>query len=179
ENKADEPNVSIQKIDWTDYLINARTVKISYLSREAALKLVTKPIPEFDLVYESDDLPDKLVIQTGGQPYLLQYAMYELTEFLNTEERKTASSDDLETAIKKMLEGAAQYFMHIWEKTLDETSQSIILHLAETGKLPATERKYIKRLLHKEFIRETTEGEYEFCVPVFRTWVLDNFSNIR
>jgi hypothetical protein len=47
-----EPSELKGDLDWTDYLINVRNVPISYLEYEAAIQLVTAPVPNFDLTWK-------------------------------------------------------------------------------------------------------------------------------
>src|SRR5690348_12981682 len=54
---------------WTSRFINAKLLRVSFLSYEEILPLLTKPIPEFDLRYEEGVL-EALYETTRGQPYL-------------------------------------------------------------------------------------------------------------
>ena len=67
----------IGAIDWTDYFINVRTVRISFLDFDSALRLVAEPIARFDLKYEPNiETAKDLVRRLGCQPFLLQYFLY-------------------------------------------------------------------------------------------------------
>jgi len=86
------PLTEISDLDWSDYLINVRTVPISYLDFDSALHLITKPVPEYNLTYEPEDVAGQLISRLGGQPYLLQAVMFELTEHLNAKHQKNRPS---------------------------------------------------------------------------------------
>lgn len=161
----------LSDIDWTDYLINVRTVFISYLDEAAALKLVTKPVPEFDLQYQPDDLRYQLVQRLGRQPYLVQCTMSEMVEALNNDSnRKFAKQSDIQKAIEQVFITAQQYFEHFWEKEISEEARQLLLPLAK-GQQVDGDSPIAKRLIRKEILRRE-KGQLEFCVPVLRDWII-------
>lgn len=163
-----------QAIDWTDYLINVRTVRISYLEEEAALQLATHPIPDFGLHYASEDLPLAFVRRLGRQPYLLQCALYELVEHLNNDgHRRTATAADLEVAIQQMFVAATNHFEHFWKSELDDKGREVVRRLSLGLPVPE-EEPAVKRLVRKEVLRREA-GRLVFCVPVVGEWVGENY----
>ena len=161
-------------IDWTDYLINVRTVRISYLEEEAALQLATQPIPDFGLRYESEALPLAFVRRLGRQPYLLQCALYELVEHLNNDgNRRTATAADLEVAIQQMFVAATNHFEHFWRSELDERGREVVRRLSQGLPVPE-EEPAVKRLVRKEVLRRE-EGRLVFCVLAVGEWVQENY----
>ena len=164
----------LSDIDWSDYLINVRTVYISYLDEAAALKLVTKPVPEFDLEYKPGTLPRQLTERLGRQPYLLQCTMSEMVENLNNNgNRKLAEPTDIDHAVTQMFITAGQYFEHFWEKELEEDARELLLRLAKKKSVKA-DSAAAKRLVRKEVLRRT-DGRLTFCVPVLQEWVVANY----
>ncbi|MEK7255897.1 MAG: ATP-binding protein [Bacteroidota bacterium] len=163
----------IPSVDWTDYLINARTVRISYLEPEAALQLVTKPVPEFDLVYQPADLARQLTERMGRQPYLLQCTMFELVELLNNDGmRKTATAPDLDKAVERLFGSAEGYFTHFWKTELDDAGRKLLQQLAAEGRrISGDEGSALRKLVRREVLRQSSDGRWEFCVPVVREWV--------
>lgn len=161
-------------IDWTDYLINVRTVYISYLDEASALKLVTKPVPEFDMQYQPETLPRNLTERLGRQPYLLQCAMSELVEYLNGDSnRKIATPPDLDQAVTRIFSAAGQYLEHLWEQEFDDEARKLLLRLAK-GKAVDEKTPIAKRLLRKEIIRRT-DGSLVFCVPALQEWIQEHY----
>ena len=159
-------------IDWTDYLINVRNVPISYLEYESALQLVTAPVPHFDLTWETPDLPEKLVQRLGRQPFLLQCAMWNLVEMLNNQGTKHATQADIERALFKVMEGdASNHFSHFWKTEMTDAARSILSNLAR-GTQP-TEGAVLNLLKRKEIVAHV-DGQYVFCVPLLREWILRN-----
>lgn len=130
------PLGEIKNVDWSDYLINTRVVPISYLDEEPALKLITAPVPRFDLSWAQADLPAKVTRRLGCQPYMLQVFMFHLTERLNREGRKTAKPEDIEISITELFKSAEGYLIHFWEKELLPPEREILLALAGDRPLP-------------------------------------------
>lgn len=57
---------------------------VSYLSQAAAWQLVTNPTPDFDLNYEPAAV-ERIITETGGQPYLVQQVCRDAIDHLNSE----------------------------------------------------------------------------------------------
>jgi hypothetical protein len=167
-----EPSELKGDLDWTDYLINVRNVPISYLEYEAAMQLVTAPVPNFDLTWATDDLAHKLVLRLGRQPYLLQCTMWNLVENLNNQNRKEATQTDIDEALDKVLEGDARnHFSHFWDTEMTDATRSILSHLARNTQ--PTEGSVLNGLKRKEIVK-LEDGVYVFCVPLLKEWILRN-----
>jgi len=162
----------IGAIDWTDYFINVRTVRISFLDFDSALRLVTEPIPRFDLQYDSGlETAKELVRRLGCQPFLLQAAMSELVNHLNTLHRKTATQPDIDIAIEKLFDSQSTYFDHIWKTVTSEQEKEVLTAIIKQKPIREQHEPAIRSLIRKEVLRREDDG-LVFCVPVFREWIL-------
>jgi hypothetical protein len=163
------------EVDWSDYLINLRTVRISFLDQESALKLVTQPIPIYHLQYDLDDLPEKLIMRLGCQPYLIQVTMWELTELLNQDNsRKIAYALDIEEAINRMMQSAQMHFDNFWHSENSEVEREVLLQLAQNQTVEIEQNRVVlKKLVRKEILK-LEDNHYSFCIPVLKEWILEN-----
>ncbi len=164
----------LTRLNWANYLINTRTLELSYLDAESARELLTKPVPE--LHYEAGVVDDIIRI-THCQPYLLQAVASELVNYLNSKQQTTATPDDLNTALEKTLVSASAYFSDTWRKDNSETEQQVMRALA-TGKTEsvladAAFQPAIQSLIRKEIV-EGTEGSYRLAVELFARWIVKN-----
>lgn len=147
---------------------------VSFLDFDSAYKLVTDPIPGFDLKYTPDNaIAERLVRRLGCQPYLLQATMSELVNYLNQGNRKQATPADIDVAIEKMLISSGIYFEHIWGSESSELERNVMLNLASGKPLPEGSQKALRSLIRKEVLRQEDE-QIQFCVPVFKEWILLN-----
>jgi hypothetical protein len=148
---------------WTSRFINAKLMRVSFLSYEDVLPLLTKPVPEFDLKYEPGVL-EALYEATRGQPYLTQLVAYELVEYLNEQQRKQAGLADLQVAISRALENGSEYFSNIWFDAGDK-GQAILRAIAMSEPPPdyASARQ---RLEKQEVLKENGT----FAVPMVERW---------
>ena len=64
---------------WSHHLINARVIKINPLNESEARELITKPIPEYPLVF-SDKAVQDIFYATACQPYLIQAVCRDLVK---------------------------------------------------------------------------------------------------
>ncbi len=159
----------IKDFDWSNYLINLRTIRISYLDEESRRILMTKPTPDYDLKYENEELLNDFIDLLGGQPYLIQAIMFDLTNLLNRDNnRKIAGKSDIEQAIKKCFTTTEAYFYHFWQNELNEEMRKQLINLAVKKEL--TNINTIRLLLKKEFIKKEEDG-YQFSVPLVRQWI--------
>ncbi|UOG93716.1 MAG: hypothetical protein L3K52_08315 [Candidatus Thiothrix sulfatifontis] len=164
----------LTRLNWANYLINTRTLELSYLDAESARELLTKPVPE---LHYAAGVVDDIIRITHCQPYLLQAVASELVNYLNSKQQTTATPDDLNTALEKTLVSASAYFSDTWRKDNSATEQQVMRALA-TGKtesvladaafLPA-----IQSLIRKEIV-EGTEGSYRLAVELFARWIVKN-----
>ena len=162
---------------WSDYLINTRPIRVSYLEREAARSLIVSPVDGFPDIYTPETV-DAILEMTRCQPYLVQLACYEIVERLNHARRKRASPDDLQAVVPVMFERGSEYFREIWESLGDE-ERSILQRLARNGPSLHLETSlvedgmgtYLRRLVRREII-EQHDGIYRFQVPLIQQYVL-------
>ncbi len=79
----------LKELNWASYLINARTLELSFLASEDAHELLTKLVP--NLQYEPG-VSEEILHLTRCQPDLLQAVASDLVNYLN--EQKRIGSDD-------------------------------------------------------------------------------------
>ncbi len=61
------PSVDDRHDVWSDYLINTRTLRVSYLDEESARELIVQPVEDFTNIYEPTAL-DTIIRLTRCQP---------------------------------------------------------------------------------------------------------------
>lgn len=98
--------------------------------------------------------------------------MFELTEHLNSTNLKIAEPADTETAITKMYTTAGSYFEHLWQSELTEAERETLLAIVNRKSLTDGSERTIKSLIRKEILCKEDDGDYTFCVPVLREWIL-------
>ncbi len=99
---------------WSNYFINAKTLKVGPLAQADVLELITKPVPNFRARYEQDAL-EYLLRETGCHPNWLQCACGEVVDKLNRENKFTADLEDVKFAVARVPEKLAGDFKDLWE----------------------------------------------------------------
>jgi hypothetical protein len=166
----------MKTINWSDYLINVKTLELSFLAPEDARELITEPVPL--LQYESGVI-EQIIELTHCQPYLLQAVASDLVNYLNSEKRMLATAADLEVAVEKVLVTAQAYFVYTWTADCSEAERELLRLIAtgDTNSHTLAERQAsLQSLCHKEIL-EGLEGHgsaYRFSIELFRRWVLKN-----
>lgn len=159
---------------WSDYLINTRALRMSYLQESEARELILQPIEDFPNIYESSAV-DMIIQLTHCQPYLVQLVCYELVELLNRDIRAnrreadttTATAQDVQKIIPIVLERGDQYFRELWTSIAD--SDRNLLRRIIQGETPTQQDKGIMRKLARKEIL-TQEG-IAFQVPLVQKFV--------
>ncbi len=158
--------------EWTSRFISARRVRVSFLTREELIPLLTEPIPEFDMRYADDGAMERIIIITNGQPFLTQAIAFELVQFLNSEKRKVATLADVETAITRAMESGGEYFANVWSDAGEE-GRAILLAIVN-GETPPDLPAAEERLRNQDLLN----SDGRFAVPMIERWVLEKASKL-
>ena len=163
----------LRAINWSDYLINVKTLELSFLPAEDARKLLTQPVPELD--YQPGVI-DKILALTHCQPFLLQAVAFELVNILNNQNRLEAKVDDIEVAVEKVLTAAQAYFFYTWQEECSEEEKAVLRALAANGatslNLPQ-DQKAVRSMCQKDIL-ENVDQQYHFTIELFRRWIVKN-----
>ena len=163
----------LHTINWSDYLINVKTLELSFLPAEDARELLTQPVPELD--YQPGAI-EKILALTHCQPYLLQAVAFELVNSLNSHNKLEAHVADVEAAFEKVLIAAQAYFFYTWQEECSEEEKAALRVLAANGaKNPALpqDQKAVRSLCHKDILEDSGQ-QYHFTIELFRRWIVKN-----
>ncbi|MBD2505251.1 nSTAND1 domain-containing NTPase [Anabaena azotica] len=159
---------------WSDYLINTRALRMTYLQESEAHDLITKPIEDFTNIYEPEAV-NKIIQTTRCQPYLVQLLCYELVELLNRDIRANrrqpstakATLADVQEIIPIALERGDQYFRELWT-SLEESDRHLLSRVI-AGETPTPQdSKLIKKLTRKEILTPVGNA---FQVPLVQKYL--------
>lgn len=178
---------------WNPLFASMTPIRVSFLSRGAARKLITQPSLDFDIDYD-DEAIEKIIDLTNGQPYLVQLICRQLVtnfnrqffeEEIQREQRFTV--EDVKTIIDDpdFFIYGNPYFTGIWQqaKKNSPVGQLQILRqlchkelskaqLVEKTNLTLEEvEAAIKTLQDRDAIQEQN-GYYSYTVKLMKKWVL-------
>lgn len=160
-------------IPWSDYLINAKTLELSFLPEQDARDLLTEPVPE--LVYQTGAI-EKVLALTHCQPYLLQAVAFELVDGLNSQNKREARVDDIEIVAEKVLVGAQSYFDYTWQEECSERERAVLRTLvanSTTSLSSSQDSEAVRSLCHKDIL-ENVGQQYRFTIELFHRWIVRN-----
>ncbi len=159
---------------WSDYLINTRALRMTYLHELEARDLIQQPVENFSNIYEPTAV-DEIIQLTRCQPYLVQLVCYEVVELLNRDIRRNrreadtakATAQDVKEVIPVVLERGDQYFRELW-RSLTDSDRSLLRRIIY-GETPTQQDKgVIRKLTRKEIL--TPEGN-AFQVPLVQKYI--------
>ncbi|HID54791.1 MAG TPA: hypothetical protein EYP41_22485 [Anaerolineae bacterium] len=112
-------------------------IRVSYLNRKAAWRLITNPTPTFNLNYEAKAV-ERILHESGGQPYLIQQICRDALDHLNHElfdldkEREVRILlSDVEAVLGEgFFRRGTVYFDGVWSQTENEAQRRILQTMA-------------------------------------------------
>jgi len=169
---------------WSHHLVNVRLIPIGALQENEARDLITRPIPNFPVVY-APGMVEHILALSGRQPYLIQMLCRDLVNHLNGEKRMQAQPADLDVAQRTALTGASGYFDDQWRgPDSDEAQRSVLAALAGSTEgrlerstlqtqstLDATAFTRALRRLERRALLTTQNGQCSYTAGLFRLWV--------
>ncbi|NES85678.1 MAG: ATP-binding protein, partial [Moorea sp. SIO2B7] len=152
---------------WSDTLINAQSLRMTYLQKKEAQDLIRHPVSTFPDIY-TDEAVERLLYWTNCQPYLVQlFGTVLVDEFNQRTEplKQRATVQDIEDLVPKVLERGKAYFNELWRNTLNPKQQEILAQFILENNLNGIPKFQIKRLIDKEVLLKNNE-HYQFQVPL-------------
>ncbi len=154
---------------WSNYLINVKTIHISYLQEAEARQLIINPIPDFNLHY-TEEACQHILTLTNCHPALVQLMCDQIIQFKNQQmvsKRQLVEVSDVEATVPNVLEAGKFFFNEIIYNQIGEDERKILSILASDGKLDCPEEKSLSLLLERELIEKVGSG-YRFQVELIR-----------
>ncbi len=167
--------------DWASYLINVRTVHLSYLSEDEACQLIEQPVPQFALRYEKT-ARQRLLDLTRKHPALVQSLCHAIVDLKNGQpiaKRRLAEVADVEAAVPGVLENSHFLFCHLGNQ-IDDNGRAVLRYLAVQGEGAVVNESELAQhcphgqwesvlfhLLRRELIEAVGSG-YRFQVELIR-----------
>ena len=172
---------------WSNYFINARALRITYLRPEEAESLIRNPDPQagFHLTHKEAVVSDILAL-TRCHPYLVQLVCADLVRAANARKVTHATPPVLESAVERALESGEPYFRNVWDEMTGLDPESVaagrdLLHRMAQSPAPLPLslegaekplRRAVDHLLRLDMI-EKMDGGYQFQVPLIKRWVAE------
>ncbi len=165
--------------EWSDALINVRTLRIGPLAEGEARELIEQPVPDFPLRYDPQAVA-AILRASGRQPYLIQVICRDLVNRLNNDRHLFASPADVELALTDALTSAEGYFAELWKsRDTDDRQRAALRLLAAEEWLSEADllrrarfsgAAPLKRLAGRDVIEPAADG-YRLCAGLVGKWV--------
>lgn len=175
---------------WNPMYSSARLIPVSFLTPQAARKLITSPTDDFSFDYEQEAV--KLIIQlTNGQPFLIQLICHTLVEQFNRQLQEAIKQEPYFTLnqVHSIIEtpefyvmGNA-YFNGIWiQAESNPSDQHTILKVLSKANLSLSEIadetdlnleqvKIALETLQRHDVIVQRDKKYFYTVELMRRWV--------
>jgi hypothetical protein len=175
----------------------AEARRVSFLTYDETLQLITQPDPDFSLEYD-DSLIDEIYRLTHGQPYLVQRICWELVNRWNDRFLKEGENTPRTLLLEDLLpiltadffQAADYYFSGVWSN-ITKPEQTLLRIMSTGENTPRTRKELaaashqdeqveraIELLLRHDVIVEDEKG-LRFANELMRRWVEENASGDR
>jgi hypothetical protein len=154
---------------WSSYLISTHTLRLTYLNEPEARDLILQPVPDFPNIYDADAV-DAIIHLTHCQPFFVQLVCSALVETLNNQKRNRVTLADVQAIPMIAIERADGYFNEFWGK-ITTNHQELLIKLIKKEPLTESEQPILSQLIQIEVLERTTEGSYQFQVPLIQKFV--------
>jgi len=170
-------------------------IGVSYLAPKDAWRLITNPTDDFVLNYEPAAV-ERIVAETGGQPYLVQQICRDALDHLNhdlfdSELRREVCitlADVAAVLEDDLFRRGMVYFDGVWTQASEDTQQALLRAVAgcdeppTSGELQAStgmdEQALLRQLRWAErhdILFKTDPDRWAFHVPLMQRWIRDRF----
>ena len=168
---------------WSNYLVNIRPVKVSYLSEDEAIELISNPIHDYSLKY-TDGALSRITYLTNAHPALIQLLCSVIVDRINTMDSKPneVTEDFIDSVLtQNMLDVNMFFFDDIEKSQTDETGLNILLYIASLKSNKVCSETDIRNivagdinpslanLLDRDILEQYDYG-YRFQVPLVQHW---------
>lgn len=172
------PNLSRAKT-YTERMFSVRTLE--HLTREASRRALEVPLEEAGLSF-SKTLIERIVEETRGYPYFLQFYAFYLIQNVPKQRLGIAEYERLHPFLLKELDDS--FFLGRFEKA-SEAEQKVLFAISGFGqgarvsdirKKTGIDRNYLnqilKHLMDKGILYRVSRGRYAFTLPLFGEFLL-------
>jgi tetratricopeptide (TPR) repeat protein len=169
---------------YTDFFKSALYRKISFLSREACQRLITKPV-EGVIRYEKKAV-DQIYRITSGHPYFSQLMCHELFSRCQKTGAREISAKDVEAVLEDVIERGTVNLKFVW----DEASDLEKWILAALAQMDGREKRKLARVLGEQRVRfsdsdmnsaiihlqdkDVIRQDLSFVIQLMRMWLEAN-----
>jgi len=124
---------------WHPLFGSVNSIPVSFLSHQAAARLITNPTPDFALDYDPE-ATEQIIALTNGQPFLIQLICHGLVtrfnrqtfeEGVERERRFTVKDVEVVVATPAFYRDGNAYFTGVWAqaKATEPHGQTVVLHV--------------------------------------------------
>jgi AAA+ ATPase superfamily predicted ATPase len=166
-------------------------IRVSYLDHKDAWRLIANPAEGFVLNYEPEAV-ERIVAETGGQPYLVQQICRDALDHLNHElfdlelaREALVTLADVEAVLDDdFFRRGTVYFDGVWTQAGDPDQRVLLRAMARrdepwalveleaaTGLDADTLRRQLRWAERHDMLHKTEPGAWGFCVPLMRRWI--------
>jgi hypothetical protein len=167
------PFSELRDPDWARFFVQAVRVRVDYLDRPSALRLITGPVPSMRFPPE---VPERLWELTVGHPALLQRLCKELVDIANRDGRRAMTMADLDEALARGIDRETAPMNRFWSEFCVAPACRNCIEAILAGRNPAADPALIAacmRLADHGYIIEGG-GRWRLRVPLFEDWLRRN-----
>jgi ribosomal protein S28E/S33 len=178
---------------WDIFLSKAQQKRVSFLHVRDTMRLITQPVAG-EVEYD-DDVPERIVALTAGQPFYTQVLCRSIVAHLNDGRKRVAGAEDLEDVVQEVVENPLPQMIFHWNALApaERLALSIVAEIRRSREGPvsaddicqfaerenigyrfekAVLNKALETLFHGDLmVKEPDSDRYEFKMGLWLRWV--------
>lgn len=172
-------------VDWTSYLISARTIEVRPFSLAETTALLTDPLrhspvyraqpakrPKFDPSSWGDHGIDRIHSEAGGWPFFVQLISETAVKLLNREEDVSRNADLLDRAFELAVTEGRTTLQHLLETECRVPGEWEFLSAFRTKEIqPEPGEEDVRRSIRRRLLVIEEGGRWRLRVPLMRRWL--------
>ncbi len=157
--------------NWDEYFPQIQKLRVDYLSSVDSKELITHPVPNFGLIYDSGVVGEMIEL-TQGHPQLLQTICSIIVDSANAKGTKNIHQAIIEEAKGKIFQTNEAPMSIFWREYCDDTQRAIVEEIIAHKPITQDTKKQKRALLRlKEYGFIT--GANQIRVPLFEKWLIE------
>jgi len=159
------PLAELRDPDWARYFVHTQTLRVDYLARPDALRLITEPVP---LRYPPA-VTERLFDLTQGHPDLLQRLCWNLVDIANRDGRYDMTMADLDESVAAVLNRDTVPMERFWNEFCRDGTCRACLEQVLAGQVPSDRAAELRLVENGYLIAD--QGRLGLRVPLFEDWL--------
>lgn len=177
--------IELKNAPWTSYLVSARTLEVPMFTAEETRLLLTEPLkystlwdkddprrPRFTPEFWGEDGIERIHIEAGGWPHLVQLIAETIVDLVNDEDTREVNAELMERALDRAIVSGHNVLYELVRRECFLPSEwEYLSTFCKSEFQPQPDDEAIYRSLRRRLLVEEENGQWRLRVPLMLRWL--------